>query len=47
MGPLDTARARAAFGFSPSISLAEGIAAYAAALRQSVGDQAAAGKLFA
>jgi UDP-glucuronate 4-epimerase len=32
MGPLDTARARAAFGFSPSVSLAEGVAAYAAAL---------------
>lgn len=35
MGPLDTARARAAFGFSPSIPLKEGVAAYAAALRQS------------
>jgi nucleoside-diphosphate-sugar epimerase len=33
MGPLDTARAEAAFGFSPRIPLAEGIAAYAAALR--------------
>jgi nucleoside-diphosphate-sugar epimerase len=32
MGPLDTTRARAAFGFSPSISLAEGVAAYAATL---------------
>jgi UDP-glucuronate 4-epimerase len=32
MGPLDTARARAAFGFSPSVSLAEGVAAYAATL---------------
>jgi UDP-glucuronate 4-epimerase len=38
MGPLDTARARAAFGFSPSIPLAEGIAAYAAALRQGEGE---------
>jgi nucleoside-diphosphate-sugar epimerase len=47
MGPLDTARARAAFGFSPSIPLAEGIAAYAATLHQREGDQAAAGKLFA
>ncbi len=47
MGPLDTARARAAFGFAPSIPLAEGIAAYAAALRQSEGDPPAAGKLFA
>jgi nucleoside-diphosphate-sugar epimerase len=47
MGPLDTARAQAAFGFSPSIPLAEGIVAYAAALRQSESDQAAAGKLFA
>jgi UDP-glucuronate 4-epimerase len=35
MGPLDTARVQAAFGFSPSIPLAEGVAAYAAALRQS------------
>lgn len=35
MGPLDTARAQAAFGFSPSIPLPEGIAAYAAELRQS------------
>ena len=34
IGPLDTARAQAAFGFSPSIPLAEGIAAYAATLRQ-------------
>lgn len=47
MGPLDTARARAAFGFSPSIPLAEGIAAYAATLRQCEGDQGAPGKLFA
>jgi nucleoside-diphosphate-sugar epimerase len=47
MGPLDTARARAAFGFSPSIPLAEGIAAYAVTLRQGEGDQAATGKLFA
>jgi UDP-glucuronate 4-epimerase len=47
MGPLDTTRARAAFGFSPSIPLAEGIAAYAAALRDCEGDQAATGKLFA
>jgi UDP-glucuronate 4-epimerase len=35
MGPLDTARAQAAFGFSPSIPLPEGIAAYAAELRRS------------
>jgi nucleoside-diphosphate-sugar epimerase len=35
MGSLDTARARAAFGFSPSIPLKEGVAAYARALRQS------------
>jgi UDP-glucuronate 4-epimerase len=47
MGPLDTARAQAAFGFSPSIPLAEGIAAYAATLRQCEGDQGAPGKLFA
>lgn len=47
MGPLDTARARVAFGFSPSIPLAEGVAAYAAALRQTEGEPAAAGKLFA
>jgi nucleoside-diphosphate-sugar epimerase len=47
MGPLDTARAQAAFGFSPSIPLAEGIAAYAATLRQREGDQGAPGKLFA
>jgi UDP-glucuronate 4-epimerase len=47
MGPLDTARAQAAFGFSPSIPLAEGIAAYAATLRQREGDQRAPGKLFA
>jgi UDP-glucuronate 4-epimerase len=47
MGPLDTARAQAAFGYSPSIPLAEGIAAYAATLRQGEGDQAATGKLFA
>jgi UDP-glucuronate 4-epimerase len=32
MGPLDATRARAALGFSPSISLATGIAAYATAL---------------
>ena len=32
MGPLDTTRARAALGFSPSVSLAEGVAAYAATL---------------
>jgi nucleoside-diphosphate-sugar epimerase len=43
----DTTRARAAFGFSPPIPLAEGIAAYAAALRDCEGDQAATGKLFA
>jgi UDP-glucuronate 4-epimerase len=47
MGPLDTARAQAAFGYSPSIPLAEGVAAYAAALRQGEGGQAATGKLFA
>jgi len=47
MGPLDTARAQAAFGFSPSIPLAEGIAAYAATLRQCEGHQGAPGKLFA
>ena len=47
MGPLDIARAQAAFGFSPSIPLAEGIAAYAATLRQREGDQGAPGKLFA
>jgi UDP-glucuronate 4-epimerase len=47
MGPLDTARAQAAFGFSPSTPLAEGIAAYAATLRQCEGDQGAPGKLFA
>jgi UDP-glucuronate 4-epimerase len=47
MGPLDTTRAQAAFGFSPSIPLAEGIAAYAATLRQREGDLAATGKLFA
>jgi UDP-glucuronate 4-epimerase len=47
MGPLDIARAQAAFGFSPSIPLAEGIAAYAATLRQCEGDQGAPGKLFA
>ena len=47
MGPLDTARAQAAFGFSPSIPLAEGIAAYADTLRQCEGDQGATGKLFA
>ena len=47
IGPLDTARAQAAFGFSPSIPLAEGIAAYAATLRQCEGDQGAPGKLFA
>jgi UDP-glucuronate 4-epimerase len=38
MGPLDTDRARAAFGFSPSIPLAEGIAAYAAAIRHCEGE---------
>jgi nucleoside-diphosphate-sugar epimerase len=37
MGPLDIARARAAFGFSPRIPLGEGIAAYAAAIRQARG----------
>jgi UDP-glucuronate 4-epimerase len=47
MGPLDTARARAALGFSPSVPLAEGIAAYAATLRQAETDPAPAGKLFA
>jgi UDP-glucuronate 4-epimerase len=47
MGPLDTTRARAAFGFSPSIPLAEGIAAYAVAVSKSGGDQATTGKLFA
>jgi UDP-glucuronate 4-epimerase len=47
MGPLDIARAQAAFGFSPSIPLAEGIAAYAATLRQCEGDQGGPGKLFA
>jgi nucleoside-diphosphate-sugar epimerase len=47
MGPLDTGRAQSAFGFSPAISLADGIAAYADALRQREGDQAVAGKLFA
>jgi UDP-glucuronate 4-epimerase len=47
MGPLDTARPQAAFGFSPSIPLAEGIAAYAATLHQCEGEQGAPGKLFA
>jgi nucleoside-diphosphate-sugar epimerase len=47
MGPLDTTRAQSAFGFSPAISLADGIAAYAATLRQREGDQAATGKVFA
>jgi nucleoside-diphosphate-sugar epimerase len=48
MGPLDIARARAAFGFSPRIPLAEGIAAYAAVLGQPEGELAAStGKLFA
>ena len=47
MGPLDTARAQAAFGFSPSIPLTEGIAAYAAELLQSEGESASGGKIFA
>jgi nucleoside-diphosphate-sugar epimerase len=47
MGPLDMARAGAAFGFSPSVPLAEGIAAYAATLRQVETEPAPAGKLFA
>jgi nucleoside-diphosphate-sugar epimerase len=47
MGPLDTTRARAALGFSPSVSLAEGVAAYAAALRQAETEPPPAGKLFA
>jgi UDP-glucuronate 4-epimerase len=47
MGPLDTARARAAFGFSPCVPLAEGIASYAAALPQPEGELASTGKLFA
>jgi nucleoside-diphosphate-sugar epimerase len=47
MGPLDTARAQATFGFSPSIPLAEGIAAYAADVSKSGGGQAITGKLFA
>jgi nucleoside-diphosphate-sugar epimerase len=47
MGPLDMARAQAAFGFSPSTPLAAGIAAYAATLRQGEGDQGVTGKLFA
>ena len=47
MGPLDTARAQAAFGFSPSTPLAEEIAAYAADVSKSGGGQAITGKLFA
>jgi nucleoside-diphosphate-sugar epimerase len=47
MGPLDTTRARAALGFSPSVSLAEGVAAYAAAFRQAETEPPQAGKLFA
>ncbi len=47
MGPLDTARARAAFGFSPCVPLAEGIAAYAAALSLVRGRPGCPGKLFA
>ena len=35
IGPLDTARAQSAFGFSPAIPLTKGIAAYAAELRHS------------
>ena len=47
MGPLDASRARAAFGFTPRVPLSEGIASYAAALRQADGELASAGKLFA
>jgi nucleoside-diphosphate-sugar epimerase len=47
MGPLDTARARDAFGFTPRVPLADGIAAYAAALCQPEGELASTGKLFA
>jgi UDP-glucuronate 4-epimerase len=47
MGPLDTARARDAFDFSPRVPLSEGIASYAAALRQRAEELASTGKLFA